>query len=36
MAVSRQHRVNDSKIRCRIAKMHISPINHSSKFVRVR
>src|SRR5213594_2455049 len=35
MAVLRQHRVNDSIIRSRIAKMNISPINHSSKFIRV-
>ena len=35
MAIAGQHRVDDGKIRSRIAKMNISPINHPSEFVRV-
>src|SRR5207244_13542791 len=35
MGVSRQHRVDDGKIRSRVAKMDISPVNYGSKFVRV-
>jgi len=33
MAVSRQHRVDDGKIRGGITKVDISPINHTGKFV---
>ena len=35
MAVSRQHRVHDGKIRCGIAKMDIAPISNASKFMPV-
>ena len=35
MAVSREHRMNDGKIRGRITEMNIAPVDHTSKFMRV-
>ena len=35
MTVSRQHRVDGSKVRRGVAKVDIAPVDHTSKLVRV-